>query len=119
MTGVQTCALPISDAVLLDDERAIDNMYHPFYPDQRSSVEKRHGEPLLYSAMEAGRPVNGGGTLAESVAYAKDRLSRLSPEHQRFEFPHVYKVGISGTLMNLWSEMMEKIQETIRTGGAK
>jgi nicotinate phosphoribosyltransferase len=108
-----------ADAVLLEDERVIDNMYHPFYPDQRSSVEKRNGEPLLQTVMEAGRQVESIASLAGSVLYAKDRLSRLSPEHQRFEFPHVYKVGISAKLMNLRSQMMEQIHETIRAGGAK
>jgi len=108
-----------ADAVLLADEKVIDNIYHPFYPEQKSSVERRRAEPLLHKVMEDGKPLNGVHSLNESIAYARERLGKLSPEHKRFEFPHVYKVGISGTLMNLRSHMMEKIQQTIGGRGAK
>lgn len=108
-----------ADAIVLEDEGAIHNMYHPFYPEQKSNVERRTAEPLLQKVIERGRLLNGTTPLKETIAYAKDRLNKLSPEHKRFEFPHVYKVGISHKLMNLRSQLMEEIQEKNGIGGAK
>lgn len=102
-----------ADAVTLEDEGTVDHIYHPFFPEQKSSVERLKGVPLLHLVMEKGKPVNGIPTLKETVAYAKERLSHLSPEHLRFEFPHVYKVGITNKLMTLRSQLMEQIQESI------
>lgn len=102
-----------ADAVILEDENTVDHIYHPFFPKQKSSVERLKGVPLLHLVMEKGKPVNGVPTLKETVAYAKERLSCLSPEHLRFEFPHVYKVGITNKLMTLRSQLMEQIQELI------
>ncbi len=108
-----------ADAIVLEDEHGIDNIYHPFYPEQKSKVEQRIAEPLLQKVMERGRELNGTTPLKETVAYAKARLNRLSPEHQRFEFPHVYKVGISHRLMSLRSQLMEEIQQKNGLGGGK
>ncbi|HEY4611836.1 MAG TPA: nicotinate phosphoribosyltransferase, partial [Bacteroidota bacterium] len=108
-----------ADAIVLDTEKTVDHIFHPFYPEQKSSIEKLKGEPLLHKVMENGKPVNGAVPLKETIAYAKDRLNRLSPEHRRFEFPHVYKVGISHKLMSLRSQLMEEIQQSIGRGGAK
>ena len=108
-----------ADAVVLDDEQSVSHIFHPFYPEQKSSIEKLKVEPLLQKVMEYGKPVNGAIPLKEIIAYAKDRLNRFSPEHRRFEFPHVYKVGISQKLMNLRSKMMEDIQKTIGQGSGK
>jgi len=108
-----------ADAIILEDETAVDHIYHPFFPEQKSSVARRHGEPLLHLVMENGKLVNGLPTLKETVAYARERLSHLSPEHLRFEFPHVYKVGITARLLALRSQMMEQIQQSIAREEAK
>ncbi len=108
-----------ADAIILEDETAVDYIYHPFFPEQKSSVARRHGEPLLHLVMENGKLVNGLPTLNETVAYARERLSHLSPEHLRFEFPHVYKVGITARLLTLRSQMMEQIQQSIAREEAK
>jgi nicotinate phosphoribosyltransferase len=49
-------------------------------------------------------------TPLESAAYARDRLTYLAPEHKRFEFPHIYKVGISQELLNLRAGLVEEFQ---------
>ena len=89
------------------------------------SVDPERDTPeVLQRYLDAFRPGMIGltgdlATLKETVAYAKDRLSRLSPEHKRFEFPHVYKVGICHQLLSLRSRIMEEIQQTIGRGGGK
>jgi nicotinate phosphoribosyltransferase len=108
-----------ADAILLDDERTVDQIYHPFYPEQKSHLGRRSAEPLLHLVMEQGQPVNSIAPLKETVAYVKTRLSRLSMEHQRFEFPHVYKVGISNKLMLFRSHLMKEIQQSIDAGSGK
>ncbi|MCI0706973.1 MAG: nicotinate phosphoribosyltransferase [Ignavibacteriae bacterium] len=108
-----------ADAIVLDDENRVESIVHPFFPEQKSAIERLKSEPLLQTVMKNGKPVNGLVPLKETVAYARERLSKLSPEHRRFEFPHVYKVGISQKLMTLRSQLMEDIQKTIGQGGAK
>ena len=39
--------------------------------------------------------------IKEIAEYRKHRVAQLSDEHKRFEFPHIYKVGISNNLMNM------------------
>jgi nicotinate phosphoribosyltransferase len=51
--------------------------------------------------------------------FAAERLAHLSPEHKRFEFPHVYKVGVSARLLNLRSALYESLQQNIAAGGVK
>jgi nicotinate phosphoribosyltransferase len=50
-------------------------------------------------------------TPRESAAYAQERLTHLAPEHKRFEFPHIYKVGISQELLNLRARLVEGFQK--------
>jgi nicotinate phosphoribosyltransferase len=38
----------------------------------------------------------------------KTRLNLLPEEHQRFNFPHIYKVGISEKVMGIRDELLKQ-----------
>jgi nicotinate phosphoribosyltransferase len=98
------------DAVTLEGEPPPENMIHPFFPEQRSSLRHCPTEALMQKVM-----VRGTATMKrtprESAAYAQERLTHLAPEHRRFEFPHIYKVGISQELLNLRAKLVEGFQK--------
>jgi nicotinate phosphoribosyltransferase len=97
------------DAVSLSLEPAPETIIHPFYPEQRSSLRDFGSEILMRQHM-----INGTTTIKstprESAKYAQERLKHLAPEHKRFEFPHIYKVGISQDLLNLRTRLVEEFQ---------
>ena len=107
-----------ADGIMLENEAPIDHIFHPFFPEQRSVVRNYDIEPLQRTVMTNGRISAKLPTVAESARYAQERLDHLSPEHKRFENPHVFKVGISTNLMNLRSQLYEELQRINMNGGA-
>ncbi|MBI2620441.1 MAG: nicotinate phosphoribosyltransferase, partial [Ignavibacteriales bacterium] len=104
-------------AVGLAEEQHVDLIFHPFFPENRSLVTRKEAEPILHQVMENGEQ-RFRTTASEAARHARERLARLSPEHKRFENPHVYKVGISKKLMNLRSQLVDEFHNTF-LGGAK
>ena len=102
-----------ADAVVLETESAVDQIVHPFFPDQHSSLRNCAFEPLLNKTMERGVTIAKLSQPKEAAAYAKTRLSSLSSEHTRFEYPHTYKVGISRQLMDLRSKIYDELHRTV------
>lgn len=98
-----------ADGIVLEEEREPKNIFHPYFPEQKSDVQHYANVSLLQVVMENGRS-RLYHTPQESARYAKERLARLAPEHRRFEFPHIYKVGISQELMTLRTQLVEQIQ---------
>jgi nicotinate phosphoribosyltransferase len=98
-----------ADGVLLEEEKNTEYIYHPSFPEQKSRVAHCFPESILYKVMESGKTLTKL-SVVEAAAYAKERLSKLSPERKRFENPHVYKVGISQKLMDLRSELIQRHQ---------
>jgi nicotinate phosphoribosyltransferase len=97
------------DAVTLNGEPAPENIIHPFFPEQRSSLKHCPSEKIMHTVMVRGTATMHS-TPRESAAYAQERLTHLAPEHKRFEFPHIYKVGISQELLNLRASLVEGFQ---------
>jgi len=95
-----------ADAITLVEEGSPEMILHPLFPEQRSSLQECTSEPLLHKVMEEGRIIHKQSTK-ESAAYARERLSHLAPEHKRFEYPHIYKVGVSQALMHLRTTLVE------------
>jgi nicotinate phosphoribosyltransferase len=98
-----------ADAVALHDEPAPDFIYHPIFPVQKSSLKEFSSEPVMQKVMEKGK-ILSKSSARESAAYAKERLTHLPTEHKRFEFPHLYKVGISQKLMALRAKLVDAYQ---------
>jgi len=98
------------DAVILEEEKEIDIMYHPYQPSKYCDFKNYRNERLLKKVMENGEILLPPGTTKEIADYVIERLSMLPDEHKRFENPHIYKVGISKKLMDLRNKLVEVIK---------
>jgi nicotinate phosphoribosyltransferase len=87
-----------ADVVALADETEISRMHHPFDPLKSLAVGGYAKEPLLQKVMEKGRRLNAPLSVQEIAGYCKKRLHELPDEYKRFEYPHIYKIGISDRL---------------------
>ena len=99
-----------ADGVTLEGEPPPENIYHPFFPEQRSSLKNCTSELLMHKVMENGRTIVSS-TVTESARYVRERLAHLAAEHKRFEFPHIYRVGISQNLLSLRARLVEGLQQ--------
>jgi len=98
------------DAVVLDSEDAIDWMYHPHKPDMYKRMDMMKKEELLQKVMDNGKIVIQKESPYDIAKFVKERMKMLSEEHKRFEFPHIYKIGISAQLMELRSSFIHEIR---------
>jgi len=89
-----------ADGIVLDGEKKFEMIHHPLFTQKKSSVQERESQSIMVRSIEHGNPLPHP-SIRECAAYAQQRLSRLSPEHKRFENPHVYKVGLSPALLQL------------------
>lgn len=94
-----------ADVIALEHENNPGIMYHPSVPDKSLSLKGLKQEALLRKVMEKGKILQNQPTLKEVAAYCQERLSKLPEEHKRFEYPHVYKVGISEKLRDERNEL--------------
>ncbi|RFT17110.1 MAG: Nicotinate phosphoribosyltransferase [Candidatus Saccharicenans subterraneus] len=106
----------MADAIQLADEPLPERMFHPVEPGKSLDLRSYQDEPLLEKVMAAGRRLKPGEEVEEIAAYARQRLMQLPPEHKRFEYPHVYKVGLSQRLLSLRNELMESYRKKFEGG---
>ncbi len=98
------------DAITLVNEKIPEKMFHPFEKSKSVSLTNFKTEPLTIPVMKNGNRVIETQDVKNINEYLKYRLSLLPDEHKRFDFPHIYKVGISKTLMDLREETILKYQ---------
>jgi len=96
------------DSVLLDSERKLQEVFHPFYKFANTPVSSLRHENLFTPLMKRGKIVRRSAPIAEIRAFAKQRLSQLPEEHKRFYYPHIYRVGISPKLFRLKEGLISK-----------
>jgi nicotinate phosphoribosyltransferase len=94
-----------ADAVTLREESDVKHMNHPFDVSKSLSFSNCSAEPLLSKVMENGRRLLPAKSLSEIKAYSRKRLSEFTEEFQRFENPHIYKIGISDRLLKERDEL--------------
>ena len=87
-----------ADVVTMAEENSGDVMHHPMYPLKSLSLAKYDKEPLLHKVIENGLRLNIPKTVAEIAKYSRNRLEKLPEEYKRFDYPHIYKIGISTQL---------------------
>lgn len=100
-----------ADGVLLEDEKSVETIFHPTYPEQKSRVTHCFPEGILFKVMEGGKLLTPL-TVKDAAAYAQKRMAKLSPERKRFDNPHTYKVGISPKLMELRDKLHHRYKNT-------
>lgn len=98
------------DGIMLEDEDNVESIYHPYYSAKYTDVSKLQSESLMQPAVKEGESVMDSRPATESARYAKERLSKLNPEHKRFENPHIYRVGISKKLMQLRDQLSSELK---------
>lgn len=106
----------MADAIQLADEPLPERMFHPVEPGKSLDLRAYQDEPLLEKVMAAGRRLKPGEEVEEIAAFARQRLKQLPPEHKRFEYPHVYKVGLSQRLLNLRNELIDNYRKKFEGG---
>lgn len=97
-----------ADAVVLHEEEKPPVIYHPVEPGKSLPVEHLQQEPILHKVMENGKRLLPPASLHEIAAYTTKRLALLPAEFKRFDNPHVYKVGVSKTLLNLRDQLRKE-----------
>lgn len=89
-----------SDVVTLQEEQNIDMMHHPLFPDKSLAIAHFEQEPLLEKVMDNGVRLTEKLTLSQIAHYSCERLKKLPEEYKRFNYPHIYKIGLSTKLIN-------------------
>jgi nicotinate phosphoribosyltransferase len=98
----------LADAIVLDDEQEIEYIYHPFEKEKHFRVAGYKKESLFEKIVDRGELTLKLQSVPEIASFVRERLNLLPPEHKRFEYPHIYKVGISKKLRLLRDEMVRK-----------
>jgi nicotinate phosphoribosyltransferase len=98
------------DAILLDNEKMLERMHHPTFPAQRSDLNSRKHEELMYPVVLKGEISEPLLSLQEIASFSKKRVDRLQREYKRLDNPHIYKVGISTKLMEARDVLMKLIK---------
>lgn len=96
-----------SDGIALQNESIPETIYHPYLSHRQYVTTHLKTEELLQKVVDKGTLSVPVPTPYESASYAKQRLSKLNPEHKRFDYPHVYKVGLSKNLRELKNELIQ------------
>ncbi|NEV94512.1 nicotinate phosphoribosyltransferase [Psychroflexus sp. YR1-1] len=88
-----------ADAVTLREETNIAHMNHPFDASKSLRFNDCTEEALLHYVMKDGKRTEPPKRLQDIKAYSRKRLAEFTEEFQRFENPHLYKIGISDQLL--------------------
>lgn len=96
------------DAIVMANETDPEIMINPFERHKSMALEGFKCEELYYTAMKNGEIMGNQESPAEINERLKMRLHLLPAEHQRFDFPHIYKVGISEKLLKIRDEVLSK-----------
>lgn len=102
-----------ADCIALDEEQAPKIMIHPFHKEKSLPLDDHTYENLFREHMKLGKMLSqtqGPFELREKV---HNRLQQLPDEHKRFDYPHIYKVGISSQLLQLRDKMVKNLQDFI------
>lgn len=100
------------DGIFLENENIDENaiLYHPIYPEKKTSVGGLRSEELMKPVFSAGKILIPRLKPSEINHYLRSRISFLPVEHLRFIRPHLYKVGISGKLLALRTSLIHELK---------
>lgn len=102
-----------ADAIVLveENENEIDSVFHPQHANKKSSLKGLKREVVTSKVVENGRVLVEKKSINEISEYRKFRVSQLSDEHKRFEFPHIYKVGLSNDLLKMRDQLFTEFNK--------
>ncbi len=102
-----------ADCIALEEETEPEQMTHPFYKEKTLAIKGRKYEELFRCHMRHGKITKDMPGPFELKELVKNRLEKLPDEHKRFDYPHIYKVGISDQLRDLRDEIVNRYQNYI------
>ena len=110
----------VADAISLRDERIEDigQIIDPndnLHRKRLSRIARR--ETLLQPICQAGQVLQDQPALSAIQTRVKEQLKALDDSHQRFEFPHIYPVGLSPQLNQLRDDMIQRERDRLVDGG--
>jgi nicotinate phosphoribosyltransferase len=97
-----------ADTIALADEGLPKVMYHPSDPERSFRIDNFQLDGLRGKVMSQGAIIHNPLSLAAISAFATQRLSLLPDEHKRFENPHIYKVGLTESLIALRDKLRKQ-----------
>ncbi len=98
------------DAISLTNENTPTKMYHPFEKAKSISLDGCPNELLTKPVMKNGKIIIEKQDIKTINEYLENRLALLPEEHKRFEFPHIYKVGITNSLLQLRDDIIFAVE---------
>jgi len=101
------------DCVALVEEEHPEKMIHPFEKEKSLVLKDRDFEEVYFPLMENGKATEKPLSLFELRERVYQRLQRLPQEHQRFDFPHIYKVGITERISDLRSQIIQQHHDSL------
>ncbi|HEK85873.1 MAG TPA: nicotinate phosphoribosyltransferase [Candidatus Aminicenantes bacterium] len=106
----------MADVIHLAEENLPEKMFHPFDPEKSLILSQYQDEELMVKVMAEGKSLKVETDVGRLANYARERLSFLPAEHKRFEFPHVYKVGLSPGLLALRNNLVQRYRQSFEGG---
>ncbi|MCX8057578.1 MAG: nicotinate phosphoribosyltransferase [Ignavibacteria bacterium] len=100
-----------ADCIALEEEDEIEMMHHPFDIYKKCNLKGLSREEILHKVVDEGKILLENRSVNQIAEYNEWRFSQLPDEHKRFEYPHIYKVGVSTKLLNLRDELIKKNKE--------
>lgn len=100
-----------ADCIALIDEDEIELMIHPFDIYKKCNLVGLKIEEILEQVVKDGDVIIPEKSVNEIASYSEFRFSQLPDEHKRFEYPHIYKVGITPKLLELRDNLIRKNKE--------
>ncbi len=91
------------DGISLVSEENAEIFYHPYKPEKNTNTSLLKREKLHHEVMHHGKRTGPfeQTILSDIVHYHKERFDLLPKEYKRFENAHLYRVGVSESLMKL------------------
>jgi nicotinate phosphoribosyltransferase len=97
-----------ADAIVLRDENNVNKIIHPFEIEKSKTLKDLKHEVITKAIIETGKIKIKSESAEDIREKVKENLSKLPSEYKRFEYPHIYKVGISEKLLKLRDELKYK-----------
>ncbi len=98
------------DAIIKEGEKTPGVFFHPLFPERKKIVEGLENHTLLELTFKNGKRTNVRRNVDEISHYSAERLKLLDDSHKRFQYPHLYKVGISPDLQVLRDKLKKEFE---------
>jgi len=97
-----------ADAIALRTENIIAKIIHPFENEKTKDLKNLNSSDITKVVYENGKAKYKPQNAVELKEKVKENLAKLPLEYKRFEYPHIYKVGISEKLLYLRDELKKE-----------